>query len=75
MNQQPVQGTPHDAQTEAWKQAGITVTREGRIAIVRFDAGDKANALSHAVMRGLLEVARSFERDWKQGIDAIAATC
>jgi len=63
MNQQPMQGAFRDAQAEAWKQAGITVTREGRIAIVRFDAGDKANALSQAVMRGLLEVARSFERD------------
>ncbi len=46
-----------------WAQAGISVRREGRIAIVQFDASDKANALSVAVMRGLLSVARSFESD------------
>lgn len=45
-----------------WAAAGITVTREERIAIVRFDARDKANALSRNVMRALLSVARSFEQ-------------
>lgn len=44
-------------------QVGITISREERIAIVRFDAKDKANALSLAVMRALLAVARSFEAD------------
>lgn len=42
---------------------GIHVERLGRIARVQFDAGDKANALSIPVLRGLLDVARSFETD------------
>lgn len=56
-------GATDAAPSVTWRQAGISVTREGRIAIVRFDAQDKANALSTQVMRGLLEVARSFERE------------
>lgn len=36
---------------------------EGRIAIVRFDRGDKINALSPAVMRELRAAAASFEDD------------
>lgn len=51
------------ARLARWREAGVSVTREDRIAIVRFDAGDKANALSLEVLRTLLEVARSFERD------------
>ena len=36
----------------------VTIEREGRIAVVRFDRGDKANAMSHEVMQGLLDAAR-----------------
>jgi enoyl-CoA hydratase len=50
-------------QVALWAQSGVTVSREGRIAVVRFDASDKANALSISVMRALLSVARSFEAD------------
>lgn len=39
------------------------IERQGRVAIVYFDRGDKLNALSVAVMRELTEVARSFEDD------------
>lgn len=38
----------------------IRIETEGRIAIVRFDRGDKANALSAAALRQLTEAARSF---------------
>ncbi len=50
-------------QLEQWAEAGIRLSREGRIAVVRYDALDKANALSITVMRSLLAVARSFETD------------
>lgn len=36
---------------------------EGRIAVVRFDRGDRINALSPAAMRALTQAARSFEDD------------
>lgn len=36
---------------------------EGRIAVVRFDRGDKLNALSAAAMRELRAAAQSFEDD------------
>lgn len=38
----------------------IKVETQGRIAIVRFDRGDKANALSAEALRQLTETARSF---------------
>jgi enoyl-CoA hydratase/carnithine racemase len=38
----------------------IKIETEGRIAIVRFDRGDKANALSAEAMRQLTETARAF---------------
>lgn len=41
----------------------VTIERRGRIAIVRFDAGDGKNALSRQVMRDLTAAARSFEDD------------
>lgn len=45
----------------------VTVERglgpEGRIAVVRFDRGDKINALSPEAMRQLRAAARSFEDD------------
>ena len=36
---------------------------EGRVAVVRFDRGDKVNALSPEAMRQLRDAARSFEDD------------
>jgi len=41
----------------------VTIERKGRIAIVRFDRGDKANAMSRQVMTDLLAAARAFEHD------------
>jgi len=41
----------------------VTVERQGRTAIVRFDRGDKANALSLEAIRQLTEAARSFHAD------------
>lgn len=41
----------------------VTVERQGRTAIVRFDRGDKANALSLDATRQLTDVARSFHAD------------
>lgn len=38
----------------------ITIETQGRVAIVRFDRGDKANALSAEALRQLTEAARSF---------------
>lgn len=41
----------------------VTVTREGRIATVRFSRGDGLNALSAALMAELTEAARTLARD------------
>ena len=45
----------------------ITIERglgpEGRVAVVRFDRGDRLNALSQTAMRELRDAARSFEDD------------
>jgi enoyl-CoA hydratase/carnithine racemase len=41
----------------------VSVAREGRIAVVRFDAGDGKNALARRTMRDLTDAARSFEDD------------
>ena len=41
----------------------VTIEREGRVAIVRFDRGSRANPLSLALMRELTAAARSFEHD------------
>ena len=38
----------------------VSVTREGRIATVRFDTGNRANALSQELMRQLTETAQGF---------------
>ncbi|MFT5774799.1 enoyl-CoA hydratase/isomerase family protein [Hyphomonas sp.] len=38
----------------------VSVTREGRIATVRFDTGSRSNALSQKLMRELTETAQSF---------------
>jgi enoyl-CoA hydratase len=41
----------------------VTLSRKGRIAVVRFDLGDGKNALSRQVLRDLTEAASSFEDD------------
>lgn len=49
--------------------ASVTIERglgpQGRVAVVRFDRGDKVNPMSMAAMRELREAARSFEDDLK----------
>jgi enoyl-CoA hydratase/carnithine racemase len=48
-------------------QAPVSIEKglgpEGRIAVVRLDRGDRINALSPAVMRGLRAAAQAFEDD------------
>ncbi len=44
-----------------WKY--VSIEKTGRIAVVRFDREDNVNAMSRALMRELLEAARSFEDD------------
>ncbi len=41
----------------------VTIEKQGRVAVVRFDRGHRANALSLALMGELTEAARSFEDD------------
>jgi len=41
----------------------VTIERQGRIAIVRFDRGDKSNGFSIGLMDELTETAQSFEND------------
>lgn len=41
----------------------VEVTREGPLAVVRFDRGGRANALDFDIMQALTEAARDFERD------------
>ena len=41
----------------------VDVERNGRIAVVRFDRGTRANPLSLSLMRELTDVARGFEND------------
>ena len=41
----------------------VSIERRGRVAVVRFDRGDKANAMSRQVMQELLAAAREFEED------------
>ena len=41
----------------------VTIERQDRIAIVRFDRGDRANAMSLELCRQLTQAARSFEND------------
>ncbi|MEM7055955.1 MAG: enoyl-CoA hydratase/isomerase family protein [Pseudomonadota bacterium] len=41
----------------------VTISREGRIATVRFDRDIPANPLSYPLMRELTQAARSFEND------------
>jgi enoyl-CoA hydratase len=41
----------------------VSIERQGRIAVVRFDTGDGKNALSRRIIRDLTDAARSFEDD------------
>ena len=41
----------------------VSIERQGRIAVVRFDRGQPANPLSYAAMRELTSAARSFDDD------------
>jgi enoyl-CoA hydratase/carnithine racemase len=41
----------------------VSIERRDRVAIVRFDRGDRSNAMSVALCRELTEAARSFEND------------
>lgn len=41
----------------------VTITRDGRIATVTLDRGNRANAISLEAMRDLTAAARSFEQD------------
>ena len=41
----------------------VTIEKEGRIATVRFDRGNRANALSRQLMEELTEAARALEDD------------
>lgn len=41
----------------------VEVSRQGRVAVVSFDRGDRLNALSRQLMIELTEAARSFEDD------------
>ncbi|MDZ7699406.1 MAG: hypothetical protein U5R49_21550 [Deltaproteobacteria bacterium] len=41
----------------------VTVEKDRRIAVVRFDRGDRANALSFALMRDLTHVAYELAED------------
>ena len=45
----------------AWRF--VTVEKKDRIAVIRFERGDDANALSFDLIRELTEAARSFEDD------------
>jgi len=46
----------------------VSIEKDGRIALVRFDRGDAINALSHALMGELTEAARSFEDDHETAV-------
>ena len=56
----------------------VTIERglgpEGRIAVVRFDRGDKVNALSPEAMRQLRAAARSFEEDLDTSVVILTGT-
>ena len=59
-------------------QKFITIERglgpEGRVAVVRFDRGDKVNALSPEAMRQLRDAARSFEDDLATSVVILTGT-
>ena len=56
--------TLHLAQREQVMAASsVRVQRDGRIAVVRIDAGDERNLMSHQVMTDLTAAARGFEDD------------
>lgn len=46
----------------------VRLSREGRVALVRFDRGDKLNALSLGLLQELTLAARSFEGDLQTSV-------
>lgn len=56
----------------------VTIERglgpEGRVAVVRFDRGDKVNALSPEAMRQLRDAARAFEDDLATAVVILTGT-
>ena len=46
----------------------VEITRNGRIAQVRFDTGTPANALSFEVIAALTDAARQFEEDHETSV-------
>ena len=50
---------PQDAQSPDI----VSIDKDGRVAVVRFDRGDKANAMSFAVMDALQDAAHELARD------------
>ncbi|MEC8115980.1 MAG: enoyl-CoA hydratase-related protein, partial [Pseudomonadota bacterium] len=41
----------------------VTIEKQGRVAIVRFDRGKPANPMSQALLRELTAAAHSFDHD------------
>jgi enoyl-CoA hydratase len=64
------QGSPPMSQTSA--DAPVSLRREGSVAVVTIDRGDRLNALSIAVMQQLTEIARSLRGD--VGVAAVVLT-
>lgn len=64
--------------SSATGKASVTIERglgeEGRIAVVRFDRGDRINPMSMAAMRELREAARSFEDDLDTSVVILTGT-
>lgn len=54
-----------------WKY--VSIEKSGRIAVVRFDRGNAANALSLEAMRELTAAARSFADDYETSAVILAA--
>jgi len=50
----------------------VTLEKNGRVAIVRFDRGHKANAISRQLMDELTAAARSFEGDFETSVIVLA---
>jgi enoyl-CoA hydratase len=55
------------------KQA-VSVERHGRVAIVRFDRGERLNAMSPGLIGDLTDAARSFEDDLDASVIVVTGT-
>jgi enoyl-CoA hydratase/carnithine racemase len=56
------------------RKNAVTVERRGRIATVRFDRGERLNALGPPLIEELTEVARSFENDLETNVIVVTGT-